>query len=34
MSAVSAGEPDECSVDVSLQTDETRHHTVIWEKEN
>ena len=27
MNAPSAGEPDECSVDVSLQTDRSRHYT-------
>ena len=27
MNAPSAGEPDEFSVDVSLQTDRTRHYT-------
>ena len=32
MSALSAGEPDECSVDVSLQTDKTRHCTTTWRK--
>ena len=32
MSALSAGEPDECSVDVSQQTDKTRHCTAYMEK--
>ena len=32
MSALSAGEPGECSADVSLQTDKTRHHTDYMEK--
>ena len=32
MSALSAGEPDECSVDVSLQTDKKRHCTTYMEK--
>ena len=30
MSAPSAGEPDECSVDVSLHTHKTRHYTTTW----
>ena len=34
MSALSAGEPDECSVDVSLRTDKTRHYTTVQEKKN
>ena len=32
MGALSAGEPDECSVDVSQQTDKTRHCTACMEK--
>ena len=32
LSALSAGESDECSVDVSLQTDKTRHCTNYMEK--
>ena len=32
MSALSAGEPDECSVDVSQQTDKTRNCTAYMEK--
>ena len=34
MSALSAGGPDECSVDVPLQTDMTRHYKTSWETEN
>ena len=29
MSALSASEPDECSVGVSLQTDKTRHYNYL-----
>ena len=32
MGALSAGEPDECSVDVSQQTDKTRNCTAYMEK--
>ena len=30
MSALSAGDPDECSVDVSLPTDKTKYYTTSW----